>query len=30
MYTVPKTISEKMREEVPWRANFPVIRENDD
>jgi hypothetical protein len=32
MYTVPKTrqISEKIREEVPWRENFPVIRGNDD
>jgi hypothetical protein len=29
-YTVPKTgqISEKIREEVPWRENFPVIRGN--
>jgi hypothetical protein len=26
-YTVPKTrqISEKIREEVPWKENFPVI-----
>jgi hypothetical protein len=32
MYTVQKTrqISEKIREEVPWRENFPVIRGNDD
>jgi hypothetical protein len=31
-YTVPKTrqISEKIREEVPWKENFPVIRGNDD
>jgi hypothetical protein len=31
-YTVPKIrqISEKIREEVPWRENFPVIRGNDD
>jgi hypothetical protein len=30
--TVPKTrqISEKIREEVPWRENFAVIRGNDD
>ncbi len=30
--TVPKTrqISEKKREEVAWRENFPVIRGNDD
>jgi hypothetical protein len=28
VYTVPKTrqISENIREEVPWRENFPVIR----
>jgi hypothetical protein len=32
MYTVPKTrqISEKIREEVPWREYFPVIRGNED
>jgi hypothetical protein len=30
MYTVPKTISEKIREEVPWRENFPAICENYD
>jgi hypothetical protein len=32
MYTVPKTrqISEKIREEVPWKETFPVIRGNDD
>jgi hypothetical protein len=32
IYTVPKTrqISEKIREEVPWRENFPVIRGNGD
>ncbi len=31
-HTVPKTrqISEKIREEVPWKENFPVIRGNDD
>jgi hypothetical protein len=31
-YTVPKTrqISEKIREEVPWKENFPVIRGNYD
>jgi hypothetical protein len=31
-YTVPKTrqISEKIREEIPWRENFPVIRINED
>ncbi len=31
-YNVPKTrqISEKIREEVPWKENFPVIRGNDD
>jgi hypothetical protein len=31
IHTVPKTrqISEKIREEVPWRENFPVIRGND-
>jgi hypothetical protein len=31
-YTIPKTrqISEKIREEVPWKENFPVIRGNDD
>jgi hypothetical protein len=31
-YTVPKTwqISEKIREEVPQRKNFPLIRGNDD
>jgi hypothetical protein len=31
-YTVPKTrqISEKIREEVPWREYFPVIRGNED
>jgi hypothetical protein len=32
LYTVPKTrqVSEKIREEVPWRESFPVIRGNDD
>jgi hypothetical protein len=31
-YTVPKTrqISEKIREEVPWKENSPVIRGNYD
>ncbi len=31
-HTVPKTrqISENVREEVPWRENFPVICGNDD
>jgi hypothetical protein len=31
-YTVPKTwqISEKIREEVPWRELYPVIHGNDD
>jgi hypothetical protein len=32
IYTVPKTrqISEKIREEVPWRENVQVIRGNDE
>jgi hypothetical protein len=25
-----RQISEKIKEEVPWRENFPVIRGNDD
>jgi hypothetical protein len=31
-YSVPKTmqIFENIREEVPWREKFPVIRGNDD
>jgi hypothetical protein len=31
-YSVPKTrqISENIREEVPWRENFTVIRGNGD
>jgi hypothetical protein len=31
-YTVPKTrqISEKIREKIPWKENFPVVRGNDD
>jgi hypothetical protein len=31
-YTVPerRQISEKIREEVPWKETFPVIRGNDD